>query len=210
MPLNAPAPPLVLASASPRRRQLLAEHGYRAEIRPAQVEEVDWPWLTVRELVLLNARRKAAALSAERPGEVVLGVDTLVSLDGQALGKPRDMDHARAMLTRLGGREHQVYSGVCLMLTPSPALGGSRSRTVAFAEETRVMFRPLDDAAIAHYYSLIDPLDKAGSYAAQEHPELIIARIDGSRSNVLGLPMESLEAVLAREFSILPEPTPPE
>lgn len=202
-----PSPPaLVLASASPRRRQLLAEHGYRAEIVPALVEESDARWLTVRELVLLNARRKAFAIAAQRPGALVLGADTLVCLDGEALGKPRDLDHARAMLARLSGREHQVFSGVCLALAsfgPSP---DASPRVVSFVEQTRVRFLPLDAAGIDHYLSLIDALDKAGSYAAQDHPELIIASVEGSWTNVLGLPMERLGEVLARDFALCASP----
>lgn len=187
---------LVLASASPRRRQLLAEHGYRADVCPAGIEESDAPWLTARELVLLNAGRKCMAVSAGRPGEVTLGVDTLVALDGTALGKPADLGEARAMLARLSGREHQVFSGVCI------ARGGEEESRVSFVEETRVTFLPLGRAEIEAYLARIDPLDKAGSYAAQEHCEMIIAKTEGSWSNIVGLPMERLERVLAEEFGI--------
>lgn len=189
---------LVLASASPRRRLLLAEHGYEAEGRPAGVEESEAPWLSVRELVLLNAGRKCAAVARGRPGEVILGADTLVALDGAALGKPRDLAHASEMLARLSGREHQVFSGVCL------ARGGEKALRVSFVEETRVTFRPLGPAEIAAYLALIDPLDKAGSYAAQERHEMIIAGTEGSWSNILGLPMERLAKVLAGRFGIEP------
>lgn len=188
---------LVLASASPRRRRLLAEHGFQAEVCPADIEESDEPWLTARELVLLNAGRKCAAVSASRPGDVTLGVDTLVALDGAALGKPADLNHAREMLARLSGREHQVFSGVCL------ARGELR---VSFVEETRVTFRSLGRAEIEAYLALIDPLDKAGSYAAQDHHEMIIARTEGSWSNILGLPMERLRSVLAGPFGLEPAP----
>jgi septum formation protein len=201
-------PALVLASASPRRRQLLAEHGYRAETFPVQVEESNARWLTVRELVLLNARRKASAVAAQRPGALALGADTLVCLDDEPLGKPRDLDHARSMLTRLSGREHQVYSGVCLTLAPAPLSPDDRPRAVSFVEQTRVRFLPLDPAEIDRYLSLIDPLDKAGSYAAQDHPELIIASVEGSWTNVLGLPMERLAQALARDFDIHPPLNP--
>lgn len=186
---------LVLASASPRRRQLLAEEGYDALVCPADIEESEAPWLTARELVLLNARRKCAAVASGRPADVTLGVDTLVALDGAALGKPRDLTHAREMLARLSGREHQVFSGVCL------ARG---SDLVTFVEETRVTFRPLGAAEIDAYLAKINPLDKAGSYAAQEHHEMIIAKTEGSWSNILGLPMERLGPVLAESFGIEP------
>lgn len=189
---------LVLASASPRRRQLLAEHGYRAEVCPADIEESEAPWLTAKELVLLNACRKCAAVAAGRPGDVILGVDTLVALDGTALGKPTDLHHAREMLGRLSGREHQVFSGVCI------ARGADEESRVTFVEETRVTFLPLGRAEIEAYLALIDPLDKAGSYAAQEHHEMIIERTNGSWSNILGLPMERLARVLAESFGIKP------
>ena len=188
--------PLILASASPRRRQLLAEHGFRAEVCPAPIRESAAPWLTARELVLLNARRKGAAVAATRPGNVTVGADTLVSLDGQVLGKPRDMSHAQAMLAQLSGREHVVYSGVFL------ARGADVQ--ASFVEETRVAFRTLGPEQIRAYHSLIDPLDKAGAYAAQEHGELIIAGFTGSWTNILGLPMERLTKELAERFGLHP------
>ena len=197
---EAPCPALVLASASPRRRQLLAEYGFAAQVLPAQVEESAVDWLSVRELVALNAGLKSAALWAACPRAVVIGVDTLVCLDGEALGKPPDLAQAAAMLARLAGRSHQVYSGVCLAL---PAAG----RTIQFVEETIVTFHSLTPAAIQAYLRLIDPLDKAGGYAAQEHGEKIIAATHGSWTNVLGLPMERLIRVLEAEFGIRPTGT---
>lgn len=191
---------LVLASASPRRRDLLAKAGYDATVAPTAVDESAARWLSVRELVLLNAVRKSVAGGSRNPDAVVLGVDTLVSLDGEALGKPRDRTEAAAMVARLGGRTHQVFTGVALR---EPA----RGRTVSFVEETRVTFLPLDAGQITAYHALIDPLDKAGGYAAQEHGERIIARVDGSWTNVLGLPIERFGAVLAREFGIYPTAT---
>lgn len=190
-------PPLLLASASPRRKDLLAEYGFTAEVRTAPVKESEAPWLTVPELVLLNARRKSAAFWRTRPDAVILGVDTLVCLDGKALGKPPDLPTAAATLMRLSGRTHEVYSGVCLAC---PAL----ARFATFVERTEVTFLPLDALQIADYLTLINPLDKAGSYAAQEHGEKIIASVEGSWTNVLGLPMETLQPVLAREFGIEP------
>ena len=199
--MSLPVPPLVLASASPRRRLLLAEHGYRAEVMPTDVEESTDPSLSVPELVRLNALLKSAALWAHRPRAVILGTDTLVCLDGRALGKPADLREAADMLGRLAGRWHEVYSGVCLAL---PAEG----RVVCFVEETRVEFRSLAAPEIDAYLRLIDPLDKAGGYAAQEHGERIIAGHVGSWSNVLGLPMERLATVLAEEFGVRPDAPP--
>ena len=190
------APPrLVLASASPRRRDLLAAYGYEARVVPADVEESEDPFLSVRERVLLNALRKSAAGPAGLEAAVVLGADTLVALDGAALGKPRDLAEAAGMLARLSGRTHQVFTGVALR-------EARRNRCVSFVEESRVTFLPLDAAQIAAYHALIDPLDKAGGYAAQLHGERIIAAVDGSWTNVMGLPMERLTAVLAREFGL--------
>ena len=195
--MEAAAPILVLASASPRRRDLLTTAGYAFVAAPAAVEESADPQLSARELVLLNARRKSAARRGWRAGAVVLGVDTLVSLDGATLGKPRDLADAARTLARLAGRTHRVYTGVSLEQTDA-------GRAVAFVEETRVTFRPLTAGEIAEYHRLIDPLDKAGSYAAQEHGEKIIASVDGSWSNVMGLPMETLASVLAGEFGVVP------
>lgn len=196
------APTLVLASTSPRRRDLLTAHGYAFIAAPAPVEESTAPWLSARELVLLNAGRKSAARRGWHADAVVLGVDTLVCLDGQTLGKPRDLAEAADMLARLAGQTHRVYTGVSL----DHAAAG---RVVSFVEETQVTFRPLDAAERAAYHQLIDPLDKAGAYAAQEHGERIIAAVDGSWSNVMGLPMERLTEVLAREFGLFPRATPP-
>ncbi len=190
-------PELVLASASPRRRDLLAQYGYRCRIVPAPITESDAGWLTVRELVLLNAGRKAASVQQREPHAVVLGVDTLVSLDGKALGKPPDYAAAAAMLERLAGREHQVYSGVCLTQQVP-------RRTVCFVALTSVRFHPLTPEGIAAYLDLIDPLDKAGGYAAQEHGERIIASMTGSWTNVMGLPMKALSRVLRQQFAIVP------
>jgi septum formation protein len=191
------APQLVLASSSPRRRDLLAAAGFEAVVAPAACAESSAAWLTVRELVLLNASRKAAAIAAAYPGRVVLGADTLVALDGRPLGKPADRAQAAAMLASLAGRTHQVYSGVCL-------LRRRPERTANFVCVSQVRLRALSPAEITGYLDLIDPLDKAGAYAAQEHGERIIASVSGSRSNVIGLPMEALAVVLRERFAIEP------
>lgn len=131
-----------------------------------------------------------------RPGAaLIIAADTLVSLDGESLGKPPDLAAAASMLRRLAGRVHQVYTGVTV---------ASPGKSISFAGLSHVRFQPLKDAQIAEYVRLINPLDKAGGYSAQEHPDRIIARIDGSQSNVLGLPMEQLAGLLAREFQIHP------
>ncbi len=189
---------LVLASASPRRRVLLAEYGYTATVQPTQVEESEASWLSVPELVLLNARRKSASLWGAGQETVVLGVDTLVCLDGRALGKPADLSCAARMLGSLSGRTHQVYSGVYLACV-------AQGRFVGFVEKTDVTFLPLGPGQISHYLTLIDPLDKAGGYAAQDHGDKIIASTLGSWTNILGLPMETLGRTLEREFGVVPD-----
>jgi septum formation protein len=186
--------PLILASASPRRRQLLTDYGYTFDVHPAEVEEQTPPDLTVGDVTLFNARLKAEAVAEQHPGAVVLGVDTLVALDGEPLGKPRDLDHAFEMLTRLSGRVHEVHSGVWAVRLESKT-------TRALVEVSRVQFHAFDAAAIRRYMERIQPLDKAGAYAAQdESAESIVAAIEGSRTNVVGLPMEALARMLAKPF----------
>lgn len=182
-------PRLVLASASPRRRQLLAEHGYEFSVAPADVEEIAPAHFTPREVVLWNARSKALAIARSRPDEIVLGVDTLVAFGGRIFGKPRDMDEAFAMVSELNGRSHEVFSGVCIARA---ATGEERT----FAEVTRVHFRQLNDAQLRAYLARIGPLDKAGAYAAQDDRGELIDRVEGSFTNVIGLPMESLALAL--------------
>jgi septum formation protein len=184
---------LILASGSPRRRDLLEEAGYTFAVVPAEVEELADALLGAEELVRRNAVLKAQEVAARHPETLILGSDTLVALDGEPFGKPGDLEEAFAMLTRLVGRTHSVLTGVCLLHL-------AEDREVLFVEETKVTFRPLGPEQIRHYLGLINPLDKAGSYAAQEHGEFIIERTEGSWTNVVGLPMERLALALA-EFS---------
>jgi septum formation protein len=189
-----------LASGSPRRRQLLRGAGYQFEVLSPPVDEVAHGWLTIRELTIWNAARKAARVSEMSPDAVVLAADTLVAIDGEVLGKPRDLENAVQILRRLSGRAHEVWTAVRIS---HAAIGRSRS----FHEMSRVHFRKLDDRAIRKYLAKIDPLDKAGAYAAQGHGTEIIERIEGSYSNVVGLPMEETTRVL-RDFGIAPSRTP--
>ena len=181
---------LVLASGSPRRRDLLTEAGYAFTVIPAEVEEIDDATLGAEELVRRNAILKAREVADRFPEAIVIGSDTLVALDGVPFGKPRDLEEAFAMLSRLVGRTHSVLTGVCLLRVTA-------GREELFVEETKVTFRPLNAEEITRYLGLINPLDKAGSYAAQEFGELIIERTEGSWTNVVGLPMERLEQALA-------------
>lgn len=187
-------PPLILASGSPRRRDLLREAGYDFQVLTAPVRELEEGCGGIDALVIENARLKCLAIATAHPGATVIGSDTLVALDERPLGKPRDLEHAFFMLESLAGRRHVVATGVCLAHT-------GRSRETCFVVRTGVTFRPLSASQIRQYLSLIDPLDKAGAYAAQEHGDLIIQSIDGSWTNVVGLPMEQLREEL-KHFGI--------
>ena len=167
-------PAILLASASPRRRDLLREHGFRFRIEPADIEEVTPPHFTVAETALFNAKRKAMAVAAGRPRELVMGVDTLVALAGALLGKPRDLDEAFDMLSRLSGQTHEVHSGVWLVQ-------GATGRVLGFVETSRVRFRRLNAAEIRDYMRTRRPLDKAGAYAAQHDEMGVIEAIEAPR-----------------------------
>ncbi len=187
---NAPCLPLVLASASPRRVQLMREAGYTFDTVVPDVEEAHDPALTCEALTTENAQLKAIAAARLRPEALVIGADTLVYIDQHPLGKPLDQAEAEAMLRRLSGRTHQVCTGVALARE-----GGAVVQT--FAVITDVTFRTLTAADIAAYHALVNVFDKAGGYAVQEHGERIVERVVGSMSNVVGLPMEQLASVLS-------------
>ena len=189
---------LLLASNSPRRRELLLEAGFQFEACAPRVAEKFGLDLTVRELTMFNAIRKGMSAARAHPKYVVLAADTLVAIDNEVLGKPRDRKDAIAMLKRLSGRAHDVCTSVFLC-----HLVGARSSS--FSEISRVHFRKLTRGAIEHYLARVDPLDKAGAYAAQGFGSEIIARIDGSYTNVVGLPMEKTVPALA-EFKTRPKP----
>jgi septum formation protein len=193
-----PGPQLILASGSPRRKDLLTEAGFEFVVQPSPGEEIHDPALDVMTLTSRNAEIKAAALEVgEDFGDVViLAADTLVTIDGEALGKPTNMEEAGEMIGRLNGRTHEVMTGVCLL---RPATGGRE----AFVVRTAVTFKKLTEEELAAYHQLIHPLDKAGAYAAQEHGERIIECTEGSWTNVVGLPMDETIAALAR-FGVLP------
>ena len=182
---------IVLASASPRRLSLLRQHGYEVDVVPADIEEVLPDFLTVGETTLFNAKRKAGDVARQRPDALVLAADTLVAVDGRILGKPRDLAEAFEMVSLLSGRAHEVFSGVWLARA-----GGARG----FVEVSRVRFRKLTTREIGRYIGKINPLDKAGAYAAQDDEMGVIESIEGSRTNVIGLPMEALARVLRAFF----------
>ena len=179
-------PPLILASASPRRAELLRLLKLKFRIVPSAATEVLDEQLSPFEVCQLNARRKARAVAKKNPDSLVLGADTLVFLDGEIMGKPVSRADAEGMLTKLQGRTHQVVTGISLI-----HLRAHQERI--FAVSTDVMFHPLDAGQIRDYLAKVNPLDKAGAYAIQEHGDLIISEISGSYSNVVGLPVERLK-----------------
>ena len=182
---------IILASQSPRRRELLAQMGLsRFVVRPALGEELADPSLPPDGLVEALSLQKAEEVAARSdPGDLVIAADTVVSVDGRVLGKPRDEAHAREMLTLLSGREHVVYTGVTVCRD-----GVFLTRH----EATRVRFRPLSPAEIDAYVRTGEPMDKAGAYGIQGLGALLVAGIEGDYFNVVGLPVCRLGRMLAR------------
>ena len=189
-------PSLLLASKSPRRRELLSAAGFQFDTAAPQVDERSDINLSLREITALNAVRKGLAVARVYTQKIVLSADTLVALDHKIIGKPHDRDHAADILRRLSGRVHEVCSSVFILHL-------ARARSTMFYEISRVRFRRLNRRAIDHYFAKVNPLDKAGAYAAQGYGAEIISRIEGSHTNVVGLPMEKTIAALAK-FGIKP------
>ena len=182
---------LILASGSPRRRELLTQMGYSFEIQVPDVDEnVDGH---VRDVVAILSRRKAEAVAATRAEGVVIASDTLVSLDGAALGKPRDAADAHRMLAALSGRTHEVFTGVTII---DAASGRSETRAV----RTGVRFRELSESEIDQYIATGEPMDKAGAYAIQGGAHGFVEGFDGSYENVIGFPVDDIREML-KDFS---------
>jgi septum formation protein len=179
-------PPIILASASPRRLKLLGELGMEFTVIVSDAHETQSEHLTAIELSQLNAYRKARAVAKKHPDALVLGADTVVWKDATFFGKPANFEDAYRMLKQLQGGTHQVVTGVCLLHLRS-------HQQKMFAESTTVTFRRLDSRQIQEYIGQINPLDKAGAYAIQEHGDKIVESISGSFSNVVGLPVERLK-----------------
>ncbi|MBF8259743.1 MAG: maf [Actinobacteria bacterium] len=184
-------PSLILASASPRRRELLRSIGVPFRVVPSRAEEVRRPGEAPREFVRRAARDKGKDVSRLFPDAFVLSADTVVVVDGRLLGKPADRREARRMLAMLSGREHLVHTAVCLFQ-------GRQGRLDETCVTTRVRFRPLAHGEIAAYLRTGECDDKAGAYAAQGAGNLLIERISGSFTNVVGLPMTHTLAMLRR------------
>lgn len=181
---------VILASASPRRRELLAGMGVAFTVIPAEVDEIpSGSGYPAPEMVRLNASLKARTVSETHPDSLVIGSDTVVECDGRIFGKPRTADEAAAILRTLSGREHNVMSGVSLNWK-------NVSLDKSFTVISKVFFKTLSDADIRKYMKLVNVMDKAGAYAIQEHGELILDKLEGSLSNVIGLPVERLRQEL--------------
>jgi septum formation protein len=176
---------------------LLSEGGFEFETASPRVAEKFDAALTLRELTLWNAIRKGMSVAQTRPDAVVLAADTLVALENQIIGKPADLSEATQMLRRLSGQTHEVCSAVAIYQQTS-------GRSDFFHEVSRVRFYRLSSTTIEGYLAKVGPLDKAGAYAAQGSGAEIIAKIEGSFSNVVGLPMEKTVAALAK-FGIRPK-----
>jgi septum formation protein len=185
-----PVPAIVLASGSPRRRQLLAEAGVQFEIVESGVDELMREAEAGRDFALRMACEKALAVSLRRPRALVLGADTVVEINAEILGKPQDPEEARSMLCKLSGRVHRVYTGFAL------ARGGRVAESAGVLSEVR--FRELSDAEIDRYIATDEPYDKAGGYAVQGEAGNFIAAVQGSIANVMGLPIDEVLHALRR------------
>ncbi len=185
---------LVLASQSPRRRELLASVGLSPVVRVSPTDESVRPGEGALPYVRRLAREKSEAVSA-LPGEIVLAADTAVVLGSEILGKPRDEEDARRMLRALSGRTHVVATGVHARTVPD---GGGDPRTETLAVSTAVRFATLSEERIAWYVATGEPLDKAGAYALQGSGGSLVRGVAGSVSNVVGLPLAETLAMLGR------------
>ena len=174
---------IVLASASPRRRELLQTAGVEFTVCVSDAEERIPPGTSPHEAVMLLAKQKALAVAKDRPNDLVIGADTVVVYDGAILGKPADEADAARMLRMLSGRTHTVYTGVCLV---------SAGSAETFFEQTQVTFYPLTDDEIAAYIATGEPMDKAGAYGIQGRGCTLVRGICGDYFNVVGLPVAAL------------------
>lgn len=183
---------LVLASASPRRRELLTARGFRFEVDPSNVMETPRPGEPPDAFAQRIAAEKAGDVARRHPGRCVLAADTVVVVDGTLFGKPVDRSDARRMLQALSGRTHRVLTAVALV-DPTGAVE-------EILVESQVAFRPLTAAEIEEYLESGEPFDKAGAYAVQGLAKKFVVRVRGSHSNVVGLPMEAVTDLLQRHL----------
>lgn len=193
--------PFILASASPRRAELLRAAGFDFEVAPANADETVHAGESPEQYVLRVAEAKARTVHARHPGRLVLAADTIVLIDGHILGKPVDGADAAVMLRRLSGRRHQVMTGIAVADGQPP--GSLATRVVV----TDVDFAPLTDEEIRWYVASGEPSDKAGAYAVQGLAARFVTRIEGSYSNVVGLPLAAVYQML-KEIDALPAGRP--
>ena len=189
--------PLVLASGSPRRKQLMTDAGFEFTIETRPTDEAFPPTMPADEVAEYLARQKADQFRPDLGNQIVLCADTVVILDDQILNKPQDEVDAHRMLRALSGRTHRVRTGVCI-LTPT--------ETITFTDETTVLFAPLTDDEITYYIQECRPFDKAGSYGAQDFIGLVgIQRLDGSFYTFMGLPTHRVYQAL-NQYAVDPQP----
>ena len=184
---------IILASASPRRRELLKFITEDFTVRVSDVEEITDPSLSPEETVKELARIKGEAVANAFPCDTVISSDTVVVLDGKILGKPHSREEAFSMLSSLSGRSHTVYTGVCITC---------KDKVICFAEATTVNFAKLSDEEINAYIDSGEPFDKAGAYGIQGKGSIMISSINGDYYNVMGLPVARLYSVL-KENSLI-------
>jgi len=182
---------LILASASPRRAEILRDAGYHFSILSSAIDETPFAGESPNDLVFRLAEAKAELAAARAVGPAILiAADTEVVLDNQIFGKPRSSDDARRMLKKLAGRTHAVLTGVCLIRLPD-------AERISFVETTLVQFAPLSDEEVTRYLATGEPHDKAGAYAIQGYAARYIPRIEGCYFNVVGLPLARLQQALS-------------
>lgn len=182
---------LILASASPRRKELLRSFGIPFEVVEPQIVEKEDRTGDPVKIALHNAQLKADAVNNKYPEQGILAADTVVSIADEILHKPKDYADARSMLKRLSNKTHIVYTGICLKYLPSDI-------NIIHCEMSEVRFNKLDDKIIDFYFAKVNPLDKAGAYGIQEYPEVIIAGYKGHMSNIMGLPIEFLYPLIKK------------
>ena len=185
---------LVLASQSPRRKELLSILDIPFTVVPSSINEIPVSGENPEQFVARVAREKGMEVGSRVSQSIVLSADTVVTIDGEILGKPADKEQAVRMLKKLAGRDHWVYTAVCV-------LNQFKHETLEGLERTRVWFEPLDEAAILDYIHRENVLDKAGAYAIQGYAAIYIPKIDGNYSNVMGLPLPLVHKLLCRTSS---------
>ncbi len=183
---------IILASASPRRKELLNKHNFNFEVAPSSVEE-ESSSLDCVKTAIDNAKLKALDIAKKFPNKVVLGSDTIVVLENKLFGKPKNLDEAKLMLASLQGRTHSVFTAIAIVLN-------SKNILETAVDESKVTFKKMNSCDIENYLQKVNVLDKAGAYAAQEFGELIIENINGDFENVMGLPCAKLKNELDRIF----------